>query len=166
MRLRDHARVILLRTSGKGQDESSAQTMKNLRIHRPRAHGRNRPPELAHRHFGHPGGGSGFFFKMSGGSFLEKVDFYRHKRHFLKEAFWGCAEMRPKATPQHNLEGVKKRRCDRFWKRSCCGHREARRVENGLLTRARSVLGGQEEVRTSKDWFWAVIVFQPQEAKV
>ena len=86
-RLQDHVRTIRLRTSGKGQDESSAQTMKNLRIHRPRAHGRNRPPELAHRHFGHPGGGICFGFKMSRGSFLEKVDFYRHQGHFLKEAF-------------------------------------------------------------------------------
>ena len=32
-------------------------------------------------------GGDLIFFKMSRGSFLEKVDFYRHKRHFLKEAF-------------------------------------------------------------------------------
>ena len=47
-------------------------------------------------------------FKMSSGSFLEKVDFYTHKGHFLKEAFSGCGEMRPLATPQHNLEGVKK----------------------------------------------------------
>ena len=109
----DQGDMNLLRISGKGRDERSAQTMKNLRINRPRAHGGKRPPELAHRHFGHPGGGL-IFFKMSRGSFLEKVGFYTHKGDFLKEAFSSCGKMKPRATPQHNLEEVKKRTCDRF----------------------------------------------------
>ena len=110
----DQGDMNLLRISGKGRDERSAQTMKKLRINRPRAHGGKRPPELAHRHFGHPGGGICFGFKMSRGSFLEKVDFYKHQGHFLKEAFSGCAGMRPRATPQHNLEGGEKRSYERF----------------------------------------------------
>ena len=57
----DDGDMNLLRISGKGRDERSAQTMKNLRINRPRAHGGKRPPELAHRHFGHPGGGFDLF---------------------------------------------------------------------------------------------------------
>ena len=57
----DQGDMNLLRISGKGRDERSAQTMKNLRINRQRAHGGKRPPELAHRHFGHPGGDLIFF---------------------------------------------------------------------------------------------------------
>ena len=105
----DQGDMNLLRISGKGRDERSAQTMKNLRINRPRAHGGKRPPELAHRHFGHPGGGICFGFKMSRGSFLEKVDFYRHQVHFLKAAVSRCDKMRPLASPQRILGGVKQR---------------------------------------------------------
>ena len=83
----DQGDMNLLRMSGKGRDERSAETMKQLRLNRPRAHGGKRPPELARRHFGHREGGIGFFFKTSRGSFLEKVDFSRHQGHFLKEAF-------------------------------------------------------------------------------
>ena len=77
----------LMRMSGKGRDERSAQSMKNSRIDRETAHGGKRPPELEHRHFGQPEGGIGFFFETSRGSFLEKIDFSRHQGHFLKEAF-------------------------------------------------------------------------------
>ena len=59
----DQEDMNLLRSSVKGRDERSAQTMKNLRINRPRAHGGKRRPELAHRHFGHPGGDLIFFSK-------------------------------------------------------------------------------------------------------
>ena len=165
MKSQDQGNINLLRTSGKGHDDRSAEAMKILRIKLPRAHGGKRPPELAHRHFGHPEGGIWFLFKMVTGSFFETVDFYRFQGHFLKEAFSSCGKMRPRATPQHNLEGVKKRRCDRFWKRSCCGHGEARRVESGLLTRARSVLGGQREVENNRNRFWALFVFLGFKAK-
>ena len=75
MKLQDQGNIILLRTSGKGHDDRSAQTMKSLRIKRPRAHGGKRPPELAHRHFGHPEGGSLIFSKWSQGLFLKKWTF-------------------------------------------------------------------------------------------
>ena len=87
MSCQDQGDMNLMRMSGKGRDERSAQSMKNSRIDRETAHGGKRPPELEHRHFGQPEGGIGFFFKTSRPSFLEKVDFSRHQGHFLKEAF-------------------------------------------------------------------------------
>ena len=63
VRLQDHASIILLRTSGKGQDDRSAQAMKILKINRSRARKGKRPPEFAHRHFRHPEGGDMFWFQ-------------------------------------------------------------------------------------------------------
>ena len=57
----DQGDMNLMRMSGKGRDERSAQSMKNPRVDRETAHGGKRPPELEHRHFGQPEGGIGFF---------------------------------------------------------------------------------------------------------
>ena len=47
----------------------------------------------------------------------------------------------------------------------CCGRGEARRVGKVVLMATRVVLGGQKEVENNRHRFWAVIVFQLQEAK-
>ena len=123
-----------------------------------RGHGRAKGPQSwATDTFDTPRGGICFGFEMSRGSFVEKVDFYRHQVHFLKEAVSRCDKMRPLASPQRILEGVKKRTWDLFWKRCCCGHGEAPRVENVILMMARDVLGGQKkkESRTTQTSFEA-----------
>ena len=71
----DQGGMNLVRISDKGRDERSAQTMKKLRSNRQPAHGGKRPPELAHRHFGHPGGGLDFFSKSPEVLFPKKLTF-------------------------------------------------------------------------------------------
>ena len=61
MRLQDQGKINLLRISGKGHDDRSAQTMKSLRIKRPRAHGRKSPQSWPTGTLDIPGGGFDFF---------------------------------------------------------------------------------------------------------
>ena len=65
----DQDDMNLMRMSGKGRDERSAQSMKNSKIDRETAHGGKRPPEFEHRHFGQPEGGIGFFSRRAEGRF-------------------------------------------------------------------------------------------------
>ena len=66
------------------------------------------PQSWATGTFDTPRGGICVGCMMSRGSFVEKVDFYGHQVHFLKKAVSVSDKMRPLASPQRILQGVKK----------------------------------------------------------